>query len=89
MESFTFALLVDAALKGTLVLLAATGLVLILRRGSAARRHLVWQMAVLAVLCLPLVGNLARDAARLHPSTEMDRHLLQSVRSTADIGATR
>lgn len=55
MDTFSFALLVDAALKGTLVLLAAGGLTLILRRGSAARRHLVWQMSVLAILSLPLI----------------------------------
>jgi HEAT repeat protein/beta-lactamase regulating signal transducer with metallopeptidase domain len=55
MTDFGFPLLFDAAVKGTLVLLAATGLALVLRRGSAASRHLIWQMAVLAVLLLPLV----------------------------------
>jgi HEAT repeat protein/beta-lactamase regulating signal transducer with metallopeptidase domain len=48
-------LVVDAALKGTLVLLAASLLVISMRRGSAASRHLVWQLALLAVLSLPLV----------------------------------
>ena len=56
MQTFSgFALLVDAALKGTLVLLAATFLVILLRRGSAASRHLVWQFAVIAVLGLPVI----------------------------------
>src|SRR5688572_31489526 len=55
MDTLSFGLLVDAALKGTLVLLAAGALTVILRRGSAARRHLVWQMAVLAILGLPLI----------------------------------
>jgi HEAT repeat protein/beta-lactamase regulating signal transducer with metallopeptidase domain len=55
MTEIGFPLLVDAAVKGTLVLLAATGLALLLRRGSAASRHLIWQMAVLAVLMLPLI----------------------------------
>src|SRR5918996_1052435 len=56
MESFSgFALLVDAALKGTIVLLAATALVILLRRGSAASRHLVWQFAVIAMLGLPVI----------------------------------
>jgi HEAT repeat protein/beta-lactamase regulating signal transducer with metallopeptidase domain len=48
-------LLFDAALKGTIVLLAASMLVVMMRRGSAATRHLVWQLALLAVLALPLV----------------------------------
>lgn len=48
-------LLLDAALKGTLVLLAASVLVISMRRGSAATRHLVWQLALLAVLSLPLL----------------------------------
>src|SRR5688572_16416969 len=55
MDTLSFGLLVDAALKGTLVLLAAGALTVILRHGSAARRHLVWQMAVLAILGLPLI----------------------------------
>src|SRR5688572_27175192 len=48
-------LLLDAALKGTLVLLAASILVLSMRRGSAAARHWVWHLALLAVLALPIV----------------------------------
>lgn len=48
-------LVVDAALKGTLVLIAASLLVITMRRASAASRHLVWQMALLAVLALPFV----------------------------------
>src|SRR5688572_13113929 len=55
MTDFGFPLLFDAAVKGTLVLLGAAGLALVLRRGSAASRHLIWQMAVLAILLLPLV----------------------------------
>ena len=48
-------LLIDAALRGTLVLLAASLLVISMRRGSAASRHLIWQLALLAVLALPVV----------------------------------
>ena len=48
-------LLFDAALRGTLVLVAASLLAITMRRGSAASRHLVWQLALLAVLALPLV----------------------------------
>ncbi|HEY0670879.1 MAG TPA: HEAT repeat domain-containing protein [Longimicrobiales bacterium] len=48
-------LLLDAALKGTIVLLAASSLVLVMRRGSAASRHLIWQLALIAVLALPVI----------------------------------
>jgi hypothetical protein len=55
MQTSGLTLLVDAALKGTAVLLSATALVVLLRRGSAASRHLIWQFAVFAVLCLPVI----------------------------------
>jgi HEAT repeat protein/beta-lactamase regulating signal transducer with metallopeptidase domain len=58
-SSFGFPLLLDGAVKGTLVLLAATVLVLLLRQGSAASRHLVWQLAVLAILGLPVIKVLS------------------------------
>ncbi|HEX5102590.1 MAG TPA: hypothetical protein VFV87_02185, partial [Pirellulaceae bacterium] len=48
--------LVDAGLKG-LVLLAAIALVaLAMRRASAARRHLVWTLAVIGLLVLPVLS---------------------------------
>ena len=48
-------LLIDAAVKGTFVLLAAALVTTLLRRNSAAQRYLVWQFALVAVLTLPLV----------------------------------
>ncbi|HEX6064522.1 MAG TPA: M56 family metallopeptidase, partial [Longimicrobiales bacterium] len=48
-------LLLESALKGTVVLLAASLLVITMRRGSAASRHLIWQLALLALLALPLI----------------------------------
>ncbi len=47
--------LLDVALKGTVVLAMASLLVFMLRRSSAASRHLVWQLALIAVLALPLL----------------------------------
>ena len=44
------------ALRATVVLLAAWGATYLLRRGSAATRHLVWTAAVTAVLVLPLLS---------------------------------
>jgi TonB family protein len=54
-ESAWFSFLVGAAFKGTLVLGAAWLSALILRRRSAAARHLVWTAAAVAVLALPLL----------------------------------
>lgn len=47
------ALLVNASVKATLVLLCAFGAMLALHRASAATRHLVWAAAIIAVLLLP------------------------------------
>jgi hypothetical protein len=46
----------DAALKATVILLAAAFASLALRRSSAATRHLVWTSALLAALALPLLA---------------------------------
>ncbi|MGH7731185.1 MAG: hypothetical protein ACRENJ_08050, partial [Candidatus Eiseniibacteriota bacterium] len=47
--------LVEAALKGTSLLLLAMLLVLTLRRGSAAHRHLVWACALVGLVALPVM----------------------------------
>jgi HEAT repeat protein/beta-lactamase regulating signal transducer with metallopeptidase domain len=46
-------LILEAALKGTAVLVLAALLVLALRRASAAHRHLVWACALAAIAVLP------------------------------------
>src|SRR5580704_14214480 len=48
--------LIACALKGTLVLMAAGGLSVALRRAAAAARHLVWTVAFAALLLLPLLS---------------------------------
>ncbi len=50
------AVLLDATFKATVVLAAAGLAVLLVRKGSASGRHLVWSLAVLAALCLPLLA---------------------------------
>jgi beta-lactamase regulating signal transducer with metallopeptidase domain len=50
-----FAALADAALKGTVILLAALAATRLMRRRSAASRHLVWVVALASMLALPLV----------------------------------
>src|SRR5262245_7540182 len=51
-------LLVDSAAKGTALLVLAAVAVLILRRDSAATRHLVWLLAMVALLVVPLLSAL-------------------------------
>lgn len=49
-------ILFDAALKGTILLAATMLLSLLLRRAAAATRHLVWSLALIGVLTLPLLS---------------------------------
>jgi hypothetical protein len=51
-------LLLDAALKGGVVLALAAWAVLFMRRATAALRHLIWLTAVVALLCLPALSVL-------------------------------
>jgi carboxyl-terminal processing protease len=52
------ALLLDAALKGTALLVVACVLAVALRRAGAARRHLLWALALAGLLVLPVLGLL-------------------------------
>lgn len=49
-------LLVDSAVKGTALLMAATALVIILRRDSAAIRHLAWLLTMVALAAVPVLS---------------------------------
>ncbi|MEJ7595071.1 MAG: M56 family metallopeptidase, partial [Planctomycetaceae bacterium] len=49
-------LLIDSAIKGAVLLLFATGVVFFLRRDSAATRYLVWLVAIIAMLAVPLLS---------------------------------
>ena len=49
-------LLVDSAVKGTVLLAVAAVAALILRRDSAATRHLVWLLAIVAMLVVPVLS---------------------------------
>src|SRR5437588_5456072 len=51
-------LLVDSAVKGTALLVLAAAAALILRRDSAATRHLVWMLAIVAMLVVPVLSAL-------------------------------
>jgi len=50
--------LLDFAIKGTLIILTAFAATSLLRRASAAVRHAVWFLALVAVLLQPLATNL-------------------------------
>jgi len=47
---------VDAAIKGAAVLILVAGLVLILRRQSAALRHLLWTLGMAGLLIMPVLS---------------------------------
>ena len=49
-------MLLDASIKSVVVLALAAGLNLALKRSSAAFRHLMWLLAVVSCLCLPVIS---------------------------------
>ncbi|MCP4711017.1 MAG: hypothetical protein GY869_20525, partial [Planctomycetes bacterium] len=53
-----FELLLDVALKGLIILMITGGVVLLMRRGSAAKRHLVWMLGLGSLICLPILSVL-------------------------------
>ena len=56
LPALRFQMLLDVTLKGALILLAAVLLVVALRRAAAATRHLVWTLAVISLLALPVLS---------------------------------
>src|SRR3954447_3184968 len=86
-------LLVDSAVKGTALLLLAGVLALMLRRDSAATRHLVWLLAIVALLLVPVLsamlpgwrvlpewaGVSARPAVVIKPSLGVAPHAAVAV----------
>jgi beta-lactamase regulating signal transducer with metallopeptidase domain len=56
LSSASSPLLADSAVKGTVLLVVAAIAALILRRDSAATRHLVWLLAIVALLVVPVLS---------------------------------
>ncbi|HEU0013782.1 MAG TPA: M56 family metallopeptidase [Longimicrobium sp.] len=54
LDSAMVAGVLDTAIRGTLILLAALGGTALMKRSSASARHLVWLAALAAILMLPL-----------------------------------
>ena len=61
MSPLTFNTWVELGLKGAVVLLTAAVACGVLRRASAASRHLVWAAAIVAVLALPALSAVVPD----------------------------
>ncbi len=61
----------DAAIKGFLVLLAALAATALMRRASAASRHLVWLAALTGVLMLPVAAAVVPAWRALPPPSEL------------------
>jgi HEAT repeat protein/beta-lactamase regulating signal transducer with metallopeptidase domain len=57
--------LLDSAVKGTIILGLAAVAASWLRRGSAASRHLVWHLAVIGLLALPVISAALPESAHL------------------------
>jgi len=55
-QTLLLAILFDAAFKGAILLSATMLLSLLLRRAAAATRHLIWSLALIGVLALPLLS---------------------------------
>ena len=75
-----FDALIDVALRGAVILALAVLITSALRRASAAARHLVWAVAVTAVLLLPLI-SLVTPAWRVLPTSDVmqRRELAEAV----------
>lgn len=54
LDSALAAAVLDAAVRGTFIILAALGATAVMRRTSASARHLVWLAALTALMLLPL-----------------------------------
>ena len=74
-------LLIAYSLKATVVLIAALGLCVILRRASAAARHMVWTVALAALLVLPLLSRVTSGWTAPVRSSSVSR--VAPVRSVA------
>jgi TonB family protein len=84
-EIMWYSMLAGAALKGTAVLAAAWLAAFLLRRHSAAARHLVWTAALAAVLALPFL-SMSLPAWRVAAPAALPAVVFQTSASAADAG---
>ena len=76
-------LLLDAAIKATVILIVAALVVAAMRRSSAAARHLVWTLAIVGTLSLPAMSYFLPGLAVL-PASPMITLGDEAVPSSAD-----
>jgi TonB family protein len=72
------ALLLEAALKGSLLIVAAGGAAYLCRKRSAAVRHHIWAAAALCMLALPLVSLLLPSWSAAVPAPALARSTPQA-----------
>jgi beta-lactamase regulating signal transducer with metallopeptidase domain len=79
-------LLLDWAIKGVAVVLAAAIVVIAMRRASAAMRHLVWTAGMVCLLLLPLISLVAPKWEALPDWRRSELSNSGSVRASATKG---
>ncbi|HEV3050474.1 MAG TPA: M56 family metallopeptidase, partial [Longimicrobium sp.] len=67
LDSALFGTVLDAAVRGTFILLAALGATALMRNASASARHLVWMAALTALLLLPIARGFVPEWRVLPP----------------------
>jgi beta-lactamase regulating signal transducer with metallopeptidase domain len=67
LDSALFGAVLDAAVRGTFILLAALGATTLMRNASASARHLVWMAALTALLLLPIARGFVPEWRVLPP----------------------
>lgn len=76
-----FSILMSVALKSTAILLAAWFCALLLRKRSAAARHLVWTAAAVAVIALPIL-SVSLPALRVPVTSATTSFVFQAIGSS-------
>jgi beta-lactamase regulating signal transducer with metallopeptidase domain len=82
--------ILDTAIKATVILVLAAAAAMILRRDSAATRHLAWLLAIVAMLVLPVLSALLPqwrvlpEWARIPAATAKLRTIPHSMATPAD-----
>src|SRR5438309_4324746 len=76
-----FPILMGVAVKSTAILVAAWSCAFLLRRRSAAARHLVWTAAAVAVLALPIL-SVSLPALRVPVTSATTSFVFQAIGSS-------
>ena len=93
--STTYLLLVDSAVKGVALLVLAAVATVILTRDSAATRYLVWLLAMVAILAVPVLSAMLPEWqvlpvwAGISPETADVSESPPSIATPADVAAAR